>query len=319
MSIARRPLGKTGIHVSEIAFGGVEIGLPYGIGVHDQSDMLSHAEAVKLLHAALDRGINFFDTARLYGESETIMGKAFSDRRDKVVLSTKCKHFRDEKGRIPAYAALRKLIESSLQESLTELQTDHVDLFMLHQSDGEILENKDVSRIFSELKKSGAIRAMGASTYSTDETKKAIESGWDVIQLPFNLMDQRQEALFPLIADNGVGLVIRSVLLKGLLSDKGRNLHPALKDVEDHVKKYQELLTEDMADLSSLATKFALSFNEISSVLVGIDRIEYLEKSLQAANGHYPGLPLKKAAQKLSYPDPSFLNLPEWDRMGWLK
>lgn len=320
MSIIRRPLGKTGIDVSEIAFGGVEIGIPYGIGVHNRSDMLSHAEAVTLLHAALDRGINFFDTARLYGESETIMGKAFRDRRQQVVIATKCKHFRNEKAGIPTYPALRNIIETSLWESLHELQTDYADVFMLHQADLEILNNDDVSRVFTELRASGMIRAAGASTYTTAETAKAIESGtWNVIQLPFNLMDQRQQALFTTAFDKGIGLVTRSVLLKGLLSNRGKNLHPALAQVEEHIKKYDQLLTNDIPDLSTLATKFALSFNEISSVLVGIDRIEYLDTSVRAANDDYPNLQLRSTAQQLGYPDPSFLDLPKWDREGWLK
>lgn len=316
----QRSLGNTGLSVSEIAFGGVEIGIPYGIGVKDRSDMLSHAEAVKLLHAALEGGVNFFDTARLYGESEWIMGKAFHDRREKVVIATKCRHFRDGSGRIPPYAELKKIVESSLEESLEALQTDHVDVFMLHQADEAILENKEVSRVFSNLKRSGRIRATGASTYTTAETRLAIESGaWDVIQLPFNLMDQRQQEVFSLAAEKGVGLVIRSVLLKGLLSSKGRDLHPALKKVEEHVKKYNELIDASMRDLPTLATKFALSFKEVSSVLVGIDRIEYLQNSLQSADGMY--LDDKKLAQAkgLCYPDPVFLDLPKWDRMGWLK
>src|ERR1700759_4431011 len=99
----KRALGKTGIEVSEIAFGGGEIGVPYGIGVHSEADMLSRDKAIDLLHEAMDKGINFFDPARLYGESESIMGEAFCDRRDKVILSTKCKHFKDNEGNIPAY------------------------------------------------------------------------------------------------------------------------------------------------------------------------------------------------------------------------
>jgi len=320
MSVNQRALGNTGISVSEIAFGGVEIGIPYGIGVNDHSDMLSHWDAIKLLHAAVDGGINLFDTARLYGESELIMGKAFYDRRDKVVLSTKCKHFRDEKGNIPPYAVLKKIIESSLTESLSTLQTDYADIFMLHQADLQILENEDVSRIFLDLKKSGAIRATGASTYATDETHAAIESGaWDVIQLPFNLMDQRQQKLFSLAEEKGVALVIRSVLLKGLLSSKGRDLHPALKDVEEHVRKYNGLIKDNIPDLSTLATKFALSFKEVTSVLVGIDRHEYLMKSLEAADGHYLNDEIRSAAMGLEYPELEFLDLPKWDRLGWLK
>jgi aryl-alcohol dehydrogenase-like predicted oxidoreductase len=316
----KRSLGKTGLSVSEIAFGGVEIGIPYGIGVKDQSDMLPHAEAIQLLHAALDGGINFFDTARLYGESETIMGKAFHDRREKVVIATKCKHFRDANGEIPSYKILKGIVESSLEESLEALQTDHVDLFMLHQGDRAILENGDVRRVFLELKQSGRTRAIGASTYKTEETQLAIEAGaWDVIQLPFNLMDQRQQQLFSLAAEKGIGLVIRSVLLKGLLSSKGRDLHPALKEVEGHVKKYYELIDGSITDLPALATKFALSFTEVSSVLVGMDRIEYLGKSLAAADGIYLDHTKLAAAKKMAYPDPEFLDLPKWDRLGWLK
>jgi aryl-alcohol dehydrogenase-like predicted oxidoreductase len=271
------------------------------------------------LHAALDGGINFFDTARLYGESEIIIGKAFYDRRDQVVIATKCKHFRDADGKIPPYEVLKKNIESSLQESLAAMQTDYVDVFMLHQADIAILKNDDVSRVFSELKQAGVIKATGASTYKVEETKLAIESKmWDVVQLPFNLMDQRQLQLFPLAAENGVGLVIRSVLLKGLLSNKGRGLHPALRSVEDHIRKYNSLLDASVPDLPTLATKFALSFTEVSSVLVGIDRKEYLGKSLECADGFYFNEKKLEQTKDLCYPDPEFLDLPKWDRLRWL-
>lgn len=315
----KRLLGRTGLSVSEIAFGGVEIGIPYGIGVKDRSNMLSQAEAVNLLHAALDGGINFFDTARLYGESETIMGKAFHDRREQVVIATKCKHFCKTDGNIPAYTDLKKIVNASLRESLAALQTDYVDVFMLHQANTPILESEDVRRLFQEFKQSGVIRATGASTYSTEETALAIKTkAWDVIQLPFNLMDQRQGDVFSLAPENGVGLVIRSVLLKGLLSNKGRNLHPALQAVESHIKSYAALLDEEMADLPTLATKFALSFKVVGSVLVGIDRIDYLQHSLACADGRYFDKEKLTKAKKFAYPDPQFLDLPKWDRMGWL-
>ena len=193
----KRSLGKTGISVSEIAFGGVEIGIPYGIGIKSTADMLSERNAVRLLHAAIDSGINFFDTARMYGNSERIMGKAFKDRRDQVVLSTKCRHLRDSQGNLPSGPKLREIIETSLYESLEVLQTNYVEIFMLHQADIGILENDEILTIFSKLKKEGLFRAAGVSTYTPEETKKAIDvSIWDMIQLPFNLMDQRQEAFF---------------------------------------------------------------------------------------------------------------------------
>jgi len=314
-----RVLGKTGIAVSEIAFGGVEIGIPYGIGVKSEADMLSRGEAVNLLHEALDKGVNFFDTARLYGESEAIMGEAFHDRRDRLVLATKCKHFKNADGQIPSYQTLKKIIETSLEESLGFLRTDYVDVFMLHQADLEILANDDVKEIFIRLKDTGKVRAIGASTYTSAETRNAIEKGWDVIQLPFNMMDQQQATNFDYAEEKGTAMVVRSVLMKGLLSDKGRNLHPALQQVEQHISKYRELLTDEIPELSTLATKFALSFNQVSAVLVGIDRSEYLDKALYSVNGRLLNEVELAKSKALVYPDPLFLDLPKWDRLGWLK
>lgn len=316
----QRLLGKTGIKVSEIAFGGVEIGLPYGIGIKSEADMLSESEAINLLHSAIDHGINFFDTARMYGGSESIMGRAFKDRRDAVVICTKCRHFRNSDGTLPRSDKLKEIIETSFKESLAALQTDYVDVYMLHQADIEILGNGTVSRIFSDLKKNGMIRATGVSTYTMEETEKAIECGtWDVIQLPFNLMDQQQETYFSFASQRGVGLMVRSVLFKGILTNRGRNLHPGLKNVENHLKLYDKLLNESGFDLSTFATKFALSFDEVSSILVGIDKIEYLHKSLAAADGLYLDQKMMARAKELCYPEPEFLDLPGWDKMGWLK
>ena len=315
----QRLLGQTGIKVSEIAFGGVEIGIPYGIGVKSKADMISESQAIYLLHEAIDSGINFFDTARMYGASESIMGQAFKDRRDQIVICTKCQHFRDRDGHLPPSDKLKKIIKNSLQDSLNELQTGFIDVYMLHQADIEILENEMIAEFFVNLKKKGVIRATGVSTYTLDETKKAINSGvWDVIQLPFNLMDQTQEAFFSLAAEKGIGIMVRSVLFKGILSEKGKNLHPALKDVETHLQLYEELLNDSTPDLATLAIKFALSFTKVSSVLVGIDRMDYLHKSLSAADNLYLNEITLARAMKLRYPSPRFLDLTKWDRMGWL-
>lgn len=314
-----RILGKTGIRISEIAFGGVEIGLPYGIGVASAADMLTEKQAIELLHASLDSGINFFDTARMYGSSEEIMGEAFVGRRSEVVLATKCRHFRDKEGNLPPDEELESFIHTSLAESLKALQTDYLDVFMLHQADLEILENPVIAAVFSELKKQGAIRATGASTYSVEETQKAMESGvWDVIQLPFNLLDQRQGSLFEQAQNQGVAIVIRSVLMKGLLSDRGKNLHTELQSVEKHIAGYAPLLGDKFPDLPTLATKFALSFPGVSAVLIGMDKLDYLHNALQTADGRYMNQEELQDAQKLAYPDPAFLNLPHWHKMGWL-
>ena len=142
---------------------------------------------------------------------------------------------------------------------------------------------------------------------------------YDVIQLPYNLMDQRQGKLFPLAYEKGIGIVVRSALFKGILTPKGENLHPALRSVQEHRKVYEKLLSEKAPTLAQLATKFVLSHKEVSSVLVGIDKMEYLEDALAVADGNYLDFPTLEQAQKLAYPDPDFLDLPKWSRLGWLK
>jgi len=315
----QRTLGRTGIQVSEIAFGGVEIGMPYGIGVKNNSDMLSEMEAINLLHSALDNGINFFDTARMYGKSESIMGQAFKDKREQVVICTKCRSFRDKLGKLPPPEKLKNIIENSLHESLTELQTGYIDIYMLHQADLEILDNETIVNELVNLKDKGIIRAMGVSTYTLEETKKSVDTGvWDVVQLPFNLMDQTQASIFSLATEQGVGIMVRSVLLKGILSKKGRSLHSELEDVEEHLKFYEGLLSESVPNLPKLATKFALSFKQVSSVLVGIDRKKYLQEALAAADGVSLNSETFIRAKELRYPDPQFLDLVKWERKGWL-
>ncbi|MDR1672906.1 MAG: aldo/keto reductase [Bacteroidales bacterium] len=315
----KRLLGKTGIRISEIAFGCVEIGMPYGIGVNSREDMLSNQEAVRLLQTAVDEGINFFDTARMYGESERIMGEAFRGKRHKVIIATKCSHFLDKDGRIPPLRDLKVIIRKSLDESLKALKTDYADIFMLHQGSIGSLNSDDITGIFENLKKEGKIRVAGVSTYTAEETSLAIGKSWGVVQLPFNLMDQRQKELFPLANEKGTGLVIRSVLLKGLLSNRGKNLHPALADVERHLTRYEELLKGKVYPLSALAIKYVLSFLDVSAALVGIDSLAYLHRSIEAANGQYLDDAGMELAEKLAYPDPDFINLPYWDKMNWLK
>ena len=318
----KKQLGNSGIEVSEISFGTVSLGLPYGIGVNSGADMLSDDMAVKLLQEALEKGVNFYDTALSYGKSEDIVGKAFADRREKAVICTKPAHLYDSYSgqSLPSASEITKNLETSLAQSLKKLNTDYFDVLMSHDGNEEVIENDTVVDFYQNLKQKGIIRATGISVYTAEETIKAINSGnWDVIQLAFNLLDQRQLPAIALAASKGVGIVVRSVLFKGILTDKGKNLHPALKDVEAHRAKLMGLLGKSAATLPELATRFVLSCKGVSSVLVGIDKPEYLEQALAVANGTYLDEDTLQNAKNLAYPDPQFLDLPMWARKGWLK
>ena len=314
-----RVLGRSGISVSEISFGTVSLGRPYGIGIRGEQDMLSESAAIHLLQCALDEGINFYDTARFYGRSEALLGKAFKDKRDQVVICSKSAHYHGRGEPLPSGQDIRKITEQSLQESLSDLQTSYIDVYMLHNGDMETLCHPEVKDLFIKYKKSGVIRATGASVYTVEEATQAIEDEiWDVIQIPYNLMDQRMSKIIPLAQERGVGLVARSVLFKGILTDRGRELHPKLKKVERHRKAYDGLLDAISPTLSDLATKFVLSHRDVSSVLVGIDKMAYLQGALAMANGKYLDKKTLPKAKKLVFPDPEFLDLLKWDAMGWL-
>lgn len=305
-----RNLGNTGISVSEVAFGGVSIGMPYA-GQPKPSEQVS----INLLHKALDEGINYFDTARMYGDSESLMGKAFHDRRDQVIINTKCVHLLDEQGRIPEGMNIQKTILESVDQSLRMLRTDYIDVYMLHQSSPEILQNEEVIRVFSDLRQSGKVRVIGASTYTTEESKICIDSEvWQVIQVPFNLLDQQQRKIFSQAKDKGMGLIIRSVLFRGFLTGKAFELPAPLKEVATHLHRFNTL-TEDPI---SLAMKFILSYPEVSSMLVGIDQMVHLTTAITVADNHYFDKDFLGKLESMAYPDPAFLNFSHWVKNGWL-
>ncbi|GAA5221875.1 aldo/keto reductase [Membranihabitans marinus] len=311
----QRSLGNTGISVSEVAFGAVEIGMQYG-----DHKMPSEAEANHLLMTALDRGINFFDTARMYGESESRIGRAFENCRHDAVIATKCVHLLDKNGHLPDDEDLiKKNILQSIEQSLTELKTDYIDLFMLHQANSEILENQTIAETFTELRQSGKTRAIGVSTYGAEDTKLCIDKEiWNAIQVPFNLLDQSHGRYFEEAKAKGVAILIRSVLFRGMLGGHELNLHSALSAVQDQITGYNNYLRPEYPTLPMLATKFALSYDEVASVLIGIDKMKFLEAAIEVADQNYLSISMREEMEKLAFPEPAFLNLHQWEVNGWI-
>jgi aryl-alcohol dehydrogenase-like predicted oxidoreductase len=314
----QRPLGNTGLKVSDISFGCVELGIPYGIGVKGKADMLPETQAVRLLQSALAEGINFFDTAPAYGSSERLLGLAFADRREQAVICTKAPHRATEPELLDQPENLRRVLRESLESSLRELRSDYVDVYLLHQATEQALRSPNLVGILREFRQEGLIRAFGASTYPGGTTGTALACGtWDVLQIAIHVMDRREEPYLAEAVAKGVGIIARSVLFKGILSDRGRTLHPALERVAAHRQRLIDALPEDLS-LARAATQYILGLSGISSVLLGIDRFEYLEQALATANASPLPAPLRTAWNALPYPDPDFLNLPAWDRSGWL-
>jgi len=183
-----RPLGRTGLLVSEIGFGCWGIGgVTAGATSYGEVD---DTVSLKALDRALDLGVNFYDTSNLYGDghSEDLLGQAFGKRRDKVIIATKVgRSDYDTEAYSPV--DLRRSIEGSLRR----LRTDYVDVVEVHSpSSIEALKQTEVMATLNRLKGEGKIRAIGVSVKAPAEGVPAIkELGAEVIQVNFNLVDQR--------------------------------------------------------------------------------------------------------------------------------
>lgn len=284
-----RQLGKTDLRPSELSLGTVALGMPYGVGAEargaDGMPPPAEGEAMALVHHAIDRGINFFDTARVYGRSEEVLGKALRGRRHRVLVATKLT-CQDGDGVALFGRELAERMAESLHKSLRLLGTDYVDLLLLHSASTDLLNNSDAIAELKRFQADGKARYIGASTYGTVAPRIAISQGVDALQVAFNILDQRPaDEVFADAQSAGVGLIARSVYLKGALSPRAEYL-PArlapLKAQSSAVKRAAAALSPPLTR-ESAALKFVLAHESIATALVGVRDIAELEASLAAA------------------------------------
>jgi aryl-alcohol dehydrogenase-like predicted oxidoreductase len=279
-----RELGKTGFQVSEVSLGTVEIGMPYGIAENGKVPTSDEVEAIRLLNYALDRGINFIDTARAYGESEAIIGRALHGRRREFILASKVL---SRGGQDLTPEQMRDLTIASVHESLRLLQTDSIDLMMVHCGATEILPDETIFETLTQLRNQGCIRAIGASVYGEEAALAAINhGGYECLQIAYNLLDRRPEAAVLAVArEKGVGLVARSVLLKGALTDRYHHLPNQLSELTNAVQELEQLARRISVALPELAYRYVISQGVPQTVLVGTASINELQQILDFVSG----------------------------------
>jgi aryl-alcohol dehydrogenase-like predicted oxidoreductase len=208
-----RELGRTGWKVSEISFGAWAIGGTWG-PVEDK-------ESLAALHRALDGGVNFFDTADVYGDghSEQLLAKLKKERKENFYIATKAGR------RLPQQTPegySRENLTAWIERSLKNLGTDTIDLLQLHCPPIQVLYMPEVFGILDDLVKAGKLRYYGVSVEKVEEALKAIEfPGVQTIQLIFNIFRQRPaELFFPEAQRRRVGILARVPLASGMLSGK---------------------------------------------------------------------------------------------------
>ena len=311
-----RTLGRTGLRVSSLGLGTVELGRDYGIDAPGHFGQPAAADAIRLVHAALDAGINYIDTARAYGDSEAVLGEALDTRRDRVVLATKA-FTQGPDGNALEGDALRHKMRAELDTSLQRLRTDYVDLWKTHNLDTGTLAQIDVvAEVFAEARQAGKVRWTGASTYGRENPRLALETDvFDVLQVPYSVFDQRlDDHVIPAAAQQGVGIVVRSILLKGALTAKADHLPDSVEPLRAHSRRYRDLLTAAGVDLSpaQAAIAFGLAHPQIGTVLIGVRTEQELAENMRATEGAL-GNDVLAALRDLRLDDEDLLHPGTWE------
>jgi aryl-alcohol dehydrogenase-like predicted oxidoreductase len=294
----RRILGGTGISVSDFALGTMMFG---AMGNPD------HAESVRMIHAALDGGINLVDTADVYsmGESEVIVGKALRGRRDDVVLATKFSlpmgTDANHRGGSPRW------IKRAIEDSLRRLDTDYIDLYQMHRTDPATDIDETLAAL-SDLVRDGLVRAIGSSLFPPDQI---VEAQWvadrrghhrfRTEQPPYSILLRGIEKdMLPVAQRYGMGGLTFGPLSSGWLSGRadpttghraaGRGARlfdmsaPGNQVKLIAVQQLTALAAEAGLPLAHLATAFVRSHPAVTSVLIGPRRPEHLDDLLAAAD-----------------------------------
>jgi aryl-alcohol dehydrogenase-like predicted oxidoreductase len=291
-----RSLGRTGVQVSQLCLGCMNFG--------DDAD---EAASARVIHKAMDAGINFLDTADVYsrGKSETFTGKALADggRRDRVFLATKVFNKMDDQDP-NAWGSHRYHIVKACEDSLRRLGTDHIDLYQIHRPKSSIPIDETL-RALDDLVKQGKVRYIGSSTFGAWQL---VESLWASKELalnrfvceqpPYNLLDRRIEReLLPMCRTYGFGVIPWAPIAGGLLSGKYRLGQPrpegsryqkgAFNNRDNDtalaaVEKYLEFCEARQVAPAQFALAWCLAQPGVTSPIIGPKNGEQLEDYLKA-------------------------------------
>ncbi len=306
-----RKLGKTGFEVSEISLGTWQVGGKWGSGFDDSN-------ADEILQSALDKGINFIDTADVYesGQSEKAVGRNIKKTKNRIYVATKCgRYLQPHTSEEYQPKVLRKFVEDSLQR----LQVETLDLIQLHCPPTEVYYRPEIFQLFKDLKKEGKIQNLGVSVEKVEEAIKAVDyDNVTTVQIIFNMFRLKPaEKFFPLAKEKNVGIIVRVPLASGLLT--GKFNENTQFDKEDHrnfnregeafdkgetfsgvpykvgleaVERLRKIFPE-ADNLAPIALKWILSFDAVSCVIPGASKVSQVQSNIQTT-----ALPAITAQQK---------------------
>ena len=266
-----QPLGSSGLHISSIGFGCMSLGTDDAANQH-------------LIQAAIESGINFFDTADLYdkGANEETVGRALKSVRSKVVLATKVGNQWRPDGSGWDWNPRKEYILKAVDQSLRRLQTDYIDLYQLHGGTIDV-PSEETIEAFEMLVKSGKVRYYGISSIRLNVIRTWVQQARPAsVMMQYSLLDRRPEdGMLPLLQQKHIGVLARGGLAQGLLA--GKEAKPYLDynvtEVQQAANAVKALTTKSRNAVQT-ALKFVLQQVGITSAVVGIRTMAQLQEAV---------------------------------------
>jgi aryl-alcohol dehydrogenase-like predicted oxidoreductase len=298
-----RPLGRTGVHVTTLGFGAMELrGAPRGPEISDE-------EAERVLNDVLDAGINFIDTSIDYGRSEELIGRFISHRRRDYFLASKCGCVVG--GTQGEHVHTAENIRRGVENSLRLLKTDHLDLVQFHRSlTRHELEQDGALQEALRLRAEGKVRFLGVSGTLPNLVEQIAMGVFDAFQIPYSALQREHEDVITRAARAGAGTIIRGGVARGAPTDWERTNYmvpgTTMRD------RWERAALDDLLDGSTrieFTLRFTLSHPGLSTTIVGTRNPAHLRDNIQAAKkGPLPARVLAETKRRLaaagSIPDP---------------
>jgi aryl-alcohol dehydrogenase-like predicted oxidoreductase len=296
MALTKRTLGRTGLAVTDLAYGAMEV---RGSRIWGGRPV-TERQAEIILHAVLDSGINFIDTANDYGRSEEFIGKYISRRRDAYYLATKCGctvvHKDADTDETP-HVWTRENLFRGLHESLARMQTDYVDLMQLHNPSVEQVEQGDLVAVLQEMRQQGKVRWIGCSSTSPHIATYIQWGVFDVFQIPYSALERQHEEVITQAGQAGAGTIIRGGVARG---EPGVGLGGS-----DRWTAFEQAgldaLRDDGESRTAFLLRFTLSHPEMDTTIVGTLHPEHLAENVRIAEqGPLPADVYAEAKRRLA-------------------
>lgn len=291
-----RILGKTGLKVTELGFGAMEIRGSRVWGGRPVTDM----QAETILNRVLDAGINFIDTSYDYGRSEEFIGKFISKRRSEYYLATKCGCTFEDKGDHDdtPHVWTRDNLLHNIETSLRLMNTDHVDIWQLHNPSVEQVESGDLVNVMQDVQRSGKARWISISSTLPHITKYIEWGVFATFQIPYSALERQHENVITQAARSGAGVIIRGGVARGAPEEAGLGSKDRWATWEK--AKLDELLAPGETRTGFLL-RFTLTHPGMATTIVGTLIPEHLDENLRfAAAGKLAKDVYEEARKRLS-------------------